>query len=1802
MNQKIKKIAIALFMAVLFAVGYFILLQKPEIAAADWWDDSWLYRQTVGITNTGTAETDFQVMITVDTNTLVTANKVQSDCDDIRITDINGKLIPHWIEPGTCNTAATKIWTKVPSISTSGDTVYLYYGNSAVDSKSSTADTFIREISGVQGAWDMDGTVGGISTGDTLADSSGNTNTGTASNVDTAGMAYADNQFGQGVDFDGVDDYVNGGLNTDELGTEVVTLSAWVKINDPSQLCRTIIGASRNDNQLLLTYNYQGTGWEFVTQVNSTLVYSSQGSTTDTNWHFVVGVLDSTHTILYIDGIEVDKDTQTVGLINDEAILIGAKNNDTPAHFFNGSIDEVKIYNTALSADEISDLYGTGGDRQGYVTTNYPNKSLVRKYSATISVGSPASEERGPGPVAFWQFDEGFGQTANDSTINANNGTLGSDPGIDVNDPTWQTEDMCVSGKCLKFDGVDDYVNLDAQVSNIEGLNQGTMEGWFKSSSSSAQGIFVLSDGDNITYNFVQAGIGDATGSFADESFWFYVYRGGNPVLRMYIRKGHAYYTDNSWHHFAISTGNGDNNITIDGLSQDITYGTGSGTTNEFLNIDNPDSMRIGNRRYDSSNDIYFNGFIDSVKIYPYARTAAQIKADYASRGTGSGVSVAVGDEGKKSLSDGLVGYWKMDEASWNGTADEVVDASGSGNDGVAVGATGIPTTGAGKFGNGGVFDGVDDYVNVGDTTSVDFGSGDYSYSAWINIPDNHLGAENIIGKDGIGQRQLILGINTKDGSSTSAIGYLEAWMWNEGVWKRARTTNAELLGRTNEWIYVTFVKSGATGQMYINGSAVATTSDDLSGVMDAKSSELRIGAKSYTNFEGYFDGSIDEIRIYNRALSPGEVRDLYNFAPGPVGWWKMDEKVSGNGQTINDSSGYGNTGTTSSANGTGMDCMVSGKYGSACEFDGVDDYVDVGNDISLNITNAITYEAWIKPQSFIHTVSQVIVSKQSITSFLLYSTTGKPSFNLVGISPGGYLTSDNALELDIWSHIAMTYDKDGGTNNRKLYVNGINVKNITDTGAITSSLNSIRIGEGFGEREFDGSIDDVRIYNYARTQAQIMEDYSAGAGRKQPIGHWKFDEGYGVTANNSGIGGSALNGTLTNMASPATSTSGWTDEGKMGKGLVFDGGNDYIKTAQNIDLFNFMDEEDRTQSIWFKTDYALSPDKVILAYQPQDLDFGGSPRGGFYNKSGNLYLEWYGTEDGDALAYHNILTAFTSGVWNHAISVHKDNKYYLYLNGVLKATSGTTTHNDYADNNTDIVYIGATSSGANENYTGSIDDVKIYNYALTEDEVRKEYNQGALLKLGSTGTDSSGNADDSASREYCIPGDTSTCNPPVGRWDFNEGTGSTVNDISGNNNTGTWSGSGSHWTTGKIGKGGSFNGSDDWVNVGNGSSLSSSNFTYSLWFNWQGYNGGGYGGLLQYLNRGDNGFSRILLQDAISDIKIQADGSDVLTTTYDFQQNQWYYFVLTFNGTTPLAYINGDLHKTGSSATFTSGTNNILIGNGAWASAYWFNGKIDDVKIYDYARTPAQIAWDYNRGKPVAHWKFDECQGGTAYDASGNGNDGTITIGATGDQDGIGTCTDGDTSNAWYNGRTGKYNSAMSFDGEDDYVDAGNDASLDITDEITVSAWFYQETQNEHKGIVSKWGAADVTRSWYLLTILDAGESYIRMIVKDTVDVQYTVQNPLPISINTWYHVVGVYNGSDIVLYVNGTEVDSVSAGASLDSVSSSVVIGALGNLPASNTAFEFDGLIDEVKIYNYALTAEQIKTEYNGGAVSFR
>jgi hypothetical protein len=108
------------------------------------WLSGWNYRKEITISS-GSALTDYQISITVDTATLITAGKLLSNCNDINFTDSGGStLLNYWIESG-CNTSTTKIWVKVPSITASptDTTIYIYYGNSSATAGSNGVNTFI---------------------------------------------------------------------------------------------------------------------------------------------------------------------------------------------------------------------------------------------------------------------------------------------------------------------------------------------------------------------------------------------------------------------------------------------------------------------------------------------------------------------------------------------------------------------------------------------------------------------------------------------------------------------------------------------------------------------------------------------------------------------------------------------------------------------------------------------------------------------------------------------------------------------------------------------------------------------------------------------------------------------------------------------------------------------------------------------------------------------------------------------------------------------------------------------------------------------------------------------------------------------------------------------------------------------------------------------------------------------------------------------------------------------------------------------------------------------------------------------------------------------------------------------------------------------------------------------------------------------------------------------------------------------------------------------------------------------------
>src|SRR3990167_11108815 len=128
--------------------------------------DNTLYKRPITITNTGGALTNYQVLITLDTTTLINASKLQSNCADIRFndTDDSTDISNYYVD--TCNSATTRIWVKVPSIAAtpSTTTIYLYYGSSSASAVSSFVNTFTQAntISGIQ-VWFKADSITGLS-------------------------------------------------------------------------------------------------------------------------------------------------------------------------------------------------------------------------------------------------------------------------------------------------------------------------------------------------------------------------------------------------------------------------------------------------------------------------------------------------------------------------------------------------------------------------------------------------------------------------------------------------------------------------------------------------------------------------------------------------------------------------------------------------------------------------------------------------------------------------------------------------------------------------------------------------------------------------------------------------------------------------------------------------------------------------------------------------------------------------------------------------------------------------------------------------------------------------------------------------------------------------------------------------------------------------------------------------------------------------------------------------------------------------------------------------------------------------------------------------------------------------------------------------------------------------------------------------------------------------------------------------------------------------------------------------------
>jgi len=541
--------------------------------------------------------------------------------------------------------------------------------------------------------------------------------------------------------------------------------------------------------------------------------------------------------------------------------------------------------------------YGNPSAPNGFSTSDFPIEA------SNYTIGSTSSEEQSRGPVAYWKFDEGTGTTTYDSTANKNNGTISG--------ATWQTEDLCVVGKCLYFDGSGDTVEIaDNGTSTLDFTSQFTFSAWVKPYDICSSTECWFANKEN-TYEF---GLKNGTIQWAINNTspgWNFV--NTNKTI-----------PTNQWS-FVTFTYKASSNtfITyINGVQVHSYSATGNLTPNN-------NALRIGARGAPGQIKAVFKGFIDEVKLYPYARTAAQVLADYnagkakAASSKGAAVNLGAPKDASaglpSSLSEGLVGYWKMDESS-----SPAVDSSGNGNNGTWIGTA---DDDSGKFGNAISLDGNSGYIEIGSTAPVNESAG--TYSVWI-YPETVGERRHIIyaGENGDGwgsHNELHLSLE-----NNNTVGL---YHYNGSGYNIQLSTS---LATINQWYYLTATWDGntSTANLYINGELKATDSSVTAVSKTGWLNKIRIGVSNNPNGR-YFDGKIDEVRIYNRALSPAEVRALYEWAPGPKVYLKADE---GQGTTAFDFSGNSNNGSITGG------LWKIGKFGKGIWLDGTDDYVSVGD------------------------------------------------------------------------------------------------------------------------------------------------------------------------------------------------------------------------------------------------------------------------------------------------------------------------------------------------------------------------------------------------------------------------------------------------------------------------------------------------------------------------------------------------------------------------------------------------------------------------------------------------------------------------------------------------------------------------------------------------------------------------------------------------------------------------------------------------------------------------------------------
>jgi hypothetical protein len=713
-----------------------------------------------------------------------------------------------------------------------------------------------------------------------------------------------------------------------------------------------------------------------------------------------------------------------------------------------------------------------------------------------------------------------------------------------------------------------------------------------------------------------------------------------------------------------------------------------------------------------STSRIQNNGFSNSAKFWMVFAVFGMCAAFalFLARAHGSTtVGVSVVSPRLDGANSGLLAHYTFDGKDM--TTGQVNDVSGNGNNGSMEGMATATAYTRGVIGGALAFDGGNDDVTMANGPSI---STDATVSGWFYWDSTDHDAASLI-RDATASGGWILGYGAAGVTGNTLHFRVGNSTFDTGV----STSTVQ-----DRWTFYAMTKNGSNVAYYIDGQQVYTGTGSASAASILPWYIMKNGTSGGTRIKGM----ADEVRFYDRALSPDEIALLYQEVESPatidstitaprlddtnsglIAHYTFDGKDMTTGQ-VNDVSGHGNDG---SLTGVATETMFTrGVIGQALNFDvnGGSGTFNIRNFQDLSST-LVTASAWVNIPTPVGPVGgyRIITNNWVNSGWLLWVSSANGRASFVTAQGGAQCGSNSApvLSPNTWYLLTGTYD---GAKTR-LYVNGV----LTDTDPCTVTafdntglikIQDTNIGQPI-------ALDDIRIYNRALSDDEVDELYEEGSGgtiSSTPevapldnidaglVGHWTFDGKDTTTGTITDTSGSGNNGSMQNMATATAFT-----RGVIGQAISLNGTTNAITlgTPASLTLTT------GTESAWIKTKNAgVSYRGIVTKSGAYGMYLTGNIFSTYDNGAVSLRSTGVNLADG---TWHFVAMSFQSGVTNGTI---------LYIDGEPSLTTTITN----TGNNTVRIGLG---QGAGQYFNGAIDDARIYNRILSPDEIKQLYQMG---------------------------------------------------------------------------------------------------------------------------------------------------------------------------------------------------------------------------------------------------------------------------------------------------------------------------------------------------------------------------------------------------------------------------------------------------------------------------------------------